>query len=249
MILVDRRIGSKDLLAPLIKLGLDAELTELSFGDVAFEGKGSNHTSLAIGIELKTIPDLVNSVRSGRFAGHQLPGLRQMYEHSWLVIEGTYRSDRAGALTRYQGSRRGWTSVHGQMTASELEKQVLTFELCGGLHVRYTNSRRATLNFIASLFRWWTDKSMERHQSHLAVHTPHGFTPLSEFRQVVSRFPGIGLKTSLAVEKHFEAHLERAVCAGVDEWAAIETRTDSGTTRRIGLKVADGVVRFCQGEI
>ena len=251
MILVDRRIGSKDLLAPLIKLGLDAELTELSFGDVAFEGKGQHNTSVDIGIELKCLPDLISSLRTGRLAGHQMPGLLKTYEYTWLVIEGTWRPDRKGevALLRNRGwHSRTWQPLHGRMTVSEMEKQVLTLELCGGLHVRYTNNRRATLEFISTLFRWWTDKSMSKHQSHLAVHVPQGFSPISDFRQVVSRFPGIGLKTSLAVERHFHASLDRACTADVDEWAAIETKDDKGKPRRVGIKVAEGVVKFCRGE-
>src|ERR1035437_1169131 len=69
MILIDKRIGSADLLAPLQAAGFDAQLVELAFGDLAFEGKGPNGTTLNVGVELKRLGDLVSSLRTGRLAG------------------------------------------------------------------------------------------------------------------------------------------------------------------------------------
>src|SRR3954469_1333034 len=105
---IDRRIGSKDLLKPIIATGLDAEITELAFADVAFTGQGTNGVSVDIGIELKNLNDLVGSLRSGRLAGHQLPGLRSAYEFSWLIVEGLWRTNDAGMVVTYQGKSRGW---------------------------------------------------------------------------------------------------------------------------------------------
>ena len=79
MIWVDSRIGSKDLAAPLTRLGLPAELTTLPFGDIAFEGQGDDRGPLTVGIEFKVLTDLVQSLRSGRLVGHQVPGLRQTW--------------------------------------------------------------------------------------------------------------------------------------------------------------------------
>lgn len=247
MLLIDRRVGSKDLYPPLKKLGLPADLVELDYGDLAFEGRGPNATSVLVGIELKTLPDLVNSLRTRRLARRQLPGLLKTYEHAWLVVEGLWRPDRQGELTMYQGPRRRWRPLHGRMSSSEMEKRLLTLEMCG-LHVRYTTSRVATLAFVVSLYRWFTDKTMEQHQSHIAIHGPLHLVPISRFRQAVATFPEIGLKTSLAVERHFEGSLDRACTADADEWAAIETRDDKGKTRRIGTKHAEQIVKFCRGE-
>src|SRR5260370_1150504 len=108
MLLVDYRAGSKELVKPLVKLlGADmVEETSLDFGDVAFTGRGPKDTPLDIGIEFKTIGDIAQCCRDGRFAGHQLPGMRKTYAHSWLMIEGTWRHDDAGFITTYQGPRR-----------------------------------------------------------------------------------------------------------------------------------------------
>ncbi len=248
MILVDRRVGSKELLQPLLAAGMMVTLTELEFGDVAFQGFGPKGTTLDIGVELKTIGDCVSSLTSGRLAGHQLPGLRAAYEHTWVLVEGNWRHDDHGQLVTYQGKRRGWKPIPGRMSATELEKQLLTLELCGGVHVRHTNSRSDTLRFLCSLYRWWTDKAVDAHTSHLAVHTPPALVAVSPFRQAVMRWPGLGLKASLAVERHFGASVIRAVTAEPGEWAEIETVDDRGKTRRLGMAVAMKLERFFRGE-
>src|ERR1035437_1042749 len=129
MILVDRRIGSNDLLAPLKAARFEVQLVELEVGDIAFEGKGPNGTTLNVGVELKVLGDRINSLRTGRLAGHQLPGLLKPYDYAWLLVEGQWRANAAGPVTTQK--RRGlWAAVPGKMSASELDKQLLTLELC-----------------------------------------------------------------------------------------------------------------------
>lgn len=247
MLLVDDRVGSKDLLKPLRDAGLPAEIARLEFGDVTFQGKGPGGSSLDIAVELKTLSDLVGSLRSGRLAGHQLPGLSQQYDYTWLVVEGMWRHDEAGQVITYRGKYRGWVPVPGRMSAGELEKQVLTLENCGGLHVRYTNSRRDTVRFLSNLYRWWTDVAVDQHTSHLAVHTAPTIVPVSDFRQAVMRWPNIGLKTSKAVEREFGRSIRKACLASIERWAGIETITDKGQARRLGQKAATEIVRFLEG--
>ena len=239
-ILIDSRVGSHDLVKPLQATGLPVEEVVLPFADVAFQGKGPNGTILDIGIELKRLGDLVVSLRSGRLAGHQLPGLREAFDYYWLVVEGYWHVNLKGQLV--EKHQRGWHPLLGNMSASEMEKQVLTLELCGGFHVRFTNTRADTLHFIRSLYRWWSDKSLEKHQSHLMVHTPPTLVPVSDERAFYMRLPGVGLKASLAVERHF-ASPRRALTAGIADWAAIETASD-GKTRRLGTAVASNIEKF-----
>jgi ERCC4-type nuclease len=248
MLLIDRRVGSKDLLKPLKSAGLDAEIVELEFADVAFSGKGAKGASVDIGIELKTLTDLVGSLRSGRLAGHQLPGLRAHYEHAWLVVEGLWRTNETGHVTTYQGKTRGWVPLHGKMTGSELEKQVLTLELCGGLHARYTNSRADTVRFIGNLYRWWSDVALDEHTSHQAVHQPPTLVPISDFRKAVCQFPGVGIAFSKAAEVWFNGSLKQAVNAPAEEWANITLFDGDGKSRRLGTKLAERVVRFLEGQ-
>jgi ERCC4-type nuclease len=251
MLLVDYRAGSKELIKPLAKiLGSDkVEEASLDFGDVAFTGRGAKNVLLDIGIEFKTLADIVQCCRDGRFAGHQLPGMRKTYDHSWLMIEGTWRHDEtSGLITGYQGSFRGWRAIPGKMRASEFEKHLLTFELCGGVHVRYTNLRADSLRAIVELYRWWTDRTFDSHTSHLAIHQPVTLGVVSDFRKAVMAWPSIGLKVSKAVETYFtnqqtgKGSIVAASLADVDQWAEIET-----DGRRFGRASAQKLVKFLRG--
>lgn len=244
VLLVDARAGSKDLVKPLAKLlGDVVEMTSLEFGDVAFTGRGPENKPLDIGIEFKTIGDIAQCCRDGRFSGHQLPGMRKTYDYSWLMIEGTWRHDEAGFITTYQGPRRGWQSLPGRMRASEFEKHILTFELCGGVHVRYTNSRADSVRAIGNLYRWWTDRTMDSHTSHLAVHTPVTLGTVSDVRSAMMSWPGIGLKVSKDVEAKFNGSIRKACRATVPDWAGIVTGG-----KRLGESTAQRIDRFLDGK-
>lgn len=261
LILVDNRGGSegekaivRDLLNPLIAAGLPAVLSRMDSADIAFVGKGANGTSLDIGIELKRLDggstDLTQSLRSGRLAGHQLPkmvGPNGAYDFGFLCIEGIWSHDDHGQVVVEQGKKRKLVQIRGHMSASAMEKQLLTLELCGGLHVRYTNTRRDTIRFIGALYRWFTDGPIDSHTSHLALHNAPTFIAISPFRQAITKFPGVGIKVSKAVETHFGGSLCKAVMAPVEEWAGIQTLTAEGQLRRLGTKVAQRIVTFCKG--
>ena len=243
MLLVDNRAGSKDLAAPLQQMGLSVELLEMPFGDVAFVGKGSLGVSVDVGIEFKQFEELLASIRSGRLVGHQLPGMILAYEFRWLVIEGEWRVDaKTGLLLTEQyvpkKRRREWLPARPNMTASELDKQLLTLQLCGGLNgVYFTPKPADTLRILASLYHWFCDRDMDAHTSHLAVYQPASLVPTSEFCKIVRGIDGIGRKASLAAERKFKT-VRRAMRASIQEWAELETLDDKGKTRRLGEKVA-----------
>jgi ERCC4-type nuclease len=242
MLLVDDRAGSNDLVVPLQRLGLPAELSRLEYGDLAFVGRGEGKTTVDIGIEFKKLAELITSIRDGRFAGHQLPGMNLTYTHYWLLIEGAWKSNTKGEII--VPHRHGWHPIQTGMTASAFNKHILTFELCGGCHVHFTNTRVDTHRFICSLYRWWTDVAMDAHTSHLAVHTPVGLIPLSPFRQAICSWPGIGRKTSKAIETHFGGSITRAATATTDEWAGIVINSNG---RRLGHATAEKLQRFLRG--
>ena len=253
MIFIDNREGSEYLVAPLTRVGLPVESVRMDSGDLAFEGKGEAGTLLNIGIEFKTLSDLVASLRSGRLneQRNRMLGPDGAYDYAWLLIEGRWRTGSDGVVeTYYLNSRKrwAWKPLEGRITASEMQKQVLTLELCGGFYVRYCNTRHDSLQFIVDVYHWWHDRPLDAHTSHLRAHTTPLFIPISDFRDAIQRYPGIGLRSSLAVEKHFQANLRRATHAGVEEWAGIEVIGVRGKTKRIGVKVAEQIVQFCGGK-
>lgn len=240
MILVDSRTGSAELAAPLKRLGFDVDTTMLEFGDVAFAGRGEHDAPVEIGIEFKKIDECLQSLRSGRLEGYQLPGLRKLYDWSWLLIEGDYRVDKDG-LVCLKSRHRGWRPAHGKFTANEFEKRLLTLQLRGGLYVARSATRQDTLRTIGTLYRWWTDCALDAHSSHCTPYRPPAPVALSDFRETIRTLPQVGLRFSLAAQRQFKS-IRRAINAGPREWAALIALDENNHTRRFGERNAQRVV-------
>lgn len=89
MILVDDRIGSKELLPIIQRIGVPCELSRLSYGDAAFEGNGPKGP-ITVGVERKTLNDMLACIEDARYAAHQRPGMLALYSKSYLCIEGLW---------------------------------------------------------------------------------------------------------------------------------------------------------------
>lgn len=258
MILVDKRGGSGPLQSALEQAGLPCTETLLAFGDFAFEGKGPNGTTLQIGIEYKTLPDFISSVRSGRLTGHQLrgmrdgtykpdtPGIRVTFDRIWLVIEGDWQADDHGRVCTYKGPKHGWKPVHGGISAPELEKRIIGLEVRAGVYVWPTRNAAATVRYLTHLYRDLTDGAWESHTSHLAPHNPESLEELTPFQDAVMKWPGVGLAVSKAAQKKFGS-LRRAMTAPLAHWADLTMESSAKTHRRFGeanaRKVCDFLVK------
>lgn len=252
MIYVDSREGSKDLLAPLKTAGLPVELTLLKFGDIAFEGRGEGGTPLSIGVEHKKIPDLIQSLE-GRLPGHQLPGMVNTYDRRWLIVEGDWTHDTQGRTAMFKG-RGARKPMKGAPPAIELEKRLLTLETRGGIAIRICPDRRDTVRFLTALYRFWTDKNLDAHKSHLAMYAPdldRGiFNPPSDFRKALSvLLPGVSSAVSQAIEEECggaknstRAKLVEMLSWNLKAWADLITVSNNGKARRLGESRAAHIV-------
>lgn len=252
---VDYREGSHDLVQPLQERHIEVVETELQFGDLAFAGKGVGGKSVDIGIEFKKLEELVDSMRTGRLTGHQLPGMRgarkgqdPLYDFAWLVFEGELLYDKQGRLLKRVG-RTFFKPIHGGMTINELYKRLTSIQLGWGVSWVNTRTRRDTLQFLEALYRTWTDRAQDDHTSHLGLYTPPALEPVSAFRQTVSGplFPGISLTTSEAVEQAFDGSLREAVNASAKTWAAIEVIDKHGKAKKFGQKRAERIIASITG--
>lgn len=245
MILVDRRDGSKELIEPLRAMGLEVESLELPFGDVSFVGRGPKGP-VEVGIEFKQLGECISSLRTERLQGFQAPGMREFYEFRWLLIEGEILTDSRGILQK-RVDRRELRPLAGHMTLSEYNKRLLGLHLRGGLNPWQTRARRETLRWIVDLYRAWTDTAWDKHTSHLGIYQAPSIVPLSDFRQAVCRWPGIGIRTSAIVEQVFKGSVSRAATASAKTWAQIAIPDEEGNPRRFGPRRAETLVRFLQG--
>ena len=221
MLLIDYRVGSAELLTPLRKMGLPAERGDIP-ADIAFEGHGEGGAPVMVGIEFKKLGELVQSLRTQRLQGYQLLTMREHFQFCYLLVEGELRYDTKGYLTTRVG-RRDFKRLPGTMGVSELLKRLFTLHLNGGLNILpFARIRADTLLTISTLYHTWTDKSLNEHESHIAIYQAPTLAPVSEFRAFMSRIDGISLRKSLTIEKHFGGSIRRAVNASMIEWMKID---------------------------
>ena len=241
-ITIDSRVGSKDLMAYLPKA--KARLGRLEYGDASWLGSGPEGVPVMVGVELKRLLDMLQSMQNGRFAGYQLPGLQACYEVVYLIVEGDYRPNpRNGLLEKPIGKR--WVSVElgtRRFMYQELEGFLNTQDVLGKVRVRRTKDPRHTAQLLLALHHWWTDKTWEEHRSHLALDESGGLaggflTKPGLKRRVAKELPGIGWGRSIAVAEHFES-VREMVNAEREEWMGIP-----GIDKVISEKVVESIRR------
>ena len=241
MILLDPRIGSKHLAEHFDALSVPYELTHLEFGDAAFLGNGESGT-VSVGVEVKNILDLVNSMASGRLAGHQIPGLLDRYgSNVWLIVEGSYRAKKGSGLLEVPKGV-GWCPLSlgpRPVFAADVENFLTTLEVQAGLKVRKTHSERETAAVIGLLHGWWS-RPYGEHRSLKTIHRPSVPIRLKQTDAVTSQIqrlavglPGVGYERSWAIADHFSSPVGMAL-AGTGEWQLIPG---------IGRTGADRIVR------
>ncbi len=228
MILLDPRVGSKHLAEHFDALEVPYELTHLEFGDAAFVGEGETG-AVSVGIELKNIGDLVNSMTSGRLAGHQLPGLLDRYgSNVWLIVEGIYRAKKGSGLLEVPRGA-GWSPLspgNRPIFAADVENFLTTLEVQAGVKVRLTRCERDTATTIGLLHGWW-QKPWGTHRSLHVIHRPtqpmHLTTKDSvsvQIQRIALGLPGVGYDRSWAIAGAFKSPAWMAL-AGESEWAEV----------------------------
>lgn len=245
-LLVDPRVGSRDLLPLLLSLAVPARLSPLESADFAFTGLGPGFRPTRIGIERKRLSDLITSIESGRFASTQLPRLKSSYDQTWLVVEGVWRSGKSGRIEVWKRNKVGrggrWYPYDfgGIKSADQIEAWLLTATIKAGVHVIKTGRREETAEFIARLYRWWNcENGWEGHNSHRAIDQvahlvdKQYLAPLDLGGEIASRLPGIGPKLCRVVQDSFETPLDMAL-AGIAQWSAIQWESARGRKMRVG---------------
>lgn len=226
-LLIDERVGSKELLDHIP----NASLSRLDFGDVSFWGMGPGGMPYLIGIERKEIHDFIDSFTSGRLQGHQIPGMANSFNKSYLIVEGIIR--RSGNVLQVM-QRGKWRDL--PLPANTVDKVITTIESVAGITTRFTGTLYETALVIQSLHEWWL-VGYDSHKSHLGFSVEpmpvciFGKPPL--IRRIAKELPGIGWERSSEVEKHFGS-VEAMLMAGVKEWQSIP---------KIGKKLAERIVK------
>lgn len=251
-VLIDRRTGSKDLL-PLLPRGC-AELTDLEFADAVVVGNGPDGP-VTEAFERKRLGDALACLQDGRFAGHQLRGLRNDYDFVWLVIEDEIRADpRTGILQRryeqrVKGKRRGTTRTEGRWVDAmfgakstimwrDFMHWLLSMRRKGGVDdITFTRNAKETADLIWTVHTW-RQKKWSAHKSVDVFNRSQDRPGSILFRpslvaEIAGRYDGIGYEKALAISDKFKTPAD-FIGATISELMAIDG---------IGKKLAESIVR------
>ena len=205
-----------------------------------------------IGYERKKLSDLIASMKDRRLAGHQIQGMRKIYDRVELIIEGYWRPNPdTGALETMQ--RGQWAPVYHQSEGiSYRQLDSYLYSLCekAGVVSWRTGSTADTAHLYASRYHWWR-KDYDAHRSHDALYTND---PSAQRRGAVmvmngdpspvvllaAQIPGIDSK-AWDVGKHFRSPYDM-VSADVDEWRTVHWTDRSGKSKRFGKESCKKIV-------
>jgi len=243
MIYIDPRVGSRHLLAALGNRGLPASLRQMDFGDVAFDLSGPEGLPIPVGMELKSISDMLSCITTKRFCGHQLPGLCRSYRIKYFIIEGAKREGPDGMLEVPYGGR--WTTHPARMYYTDVMEWLTGIEVRAKVLLRFTYDTSDTASQIRALYKYGL-KAWEDHNSFNVFTEPEEladgvtFEPILRRRRFAALLPGIGWEKSKSAAELFPS-IGAMANATPEEWAKLEY----GKKRRmkISLKTAVEIVK------
>lgn len=248
MIDIDPRTGSRDLVnyPPLSSL---ARLTRLNSADVRFVGQGPDSTPILIGIELKSILNLVSSISSGQLQSHQIPNMLVDYDVRWLLYYGAHRSSPRNDLqiptknNKWRNYKQGKSSVPYGYVYAFLSSP--SFTNTGFFSQRVSNVQEAA-SWIGVLYRTW-QKPYHKHSSMkrlaridyslMPTANPDVDRSLLQRAKIAQAIEGLGYERAMAAANHFPTP-RAMLSASAGEWSRVPG---------IGKVVANNVVRVATG--
>ena len=231
MILVDDRTGSVEI-APLLQ---DPMVCRLDYADFAWSGNGPEGP-VDVGVERKTLMDLLSSMTTGRLSGHQIIGLTHHYDWVYLLVEGIWKPDRNTGVLQHITKGGKWGPV-AQGSRRFMARDIWNFSntlqvMCGIITVT-TSNHWETARWLAACNGWW-EKKWGNHRSHLQFQKPVTHARLSKPTLVVrmaSQLAGVGWDRARKIGVLFET-MEDLMAADVDDLMGVDG---------IGIKMAERI--------
>lgn len=245
MILVDTKGDKPDkhpgleMVLTLNRLGAASQQSDLLHGDACFEGNGPDG-SILVGIERKTLHDLLNCIMDGRL-NEQRKGMRHMYAISFLMVEGHWKAhDPNGALMEgfNGGVSWGYCKHRAHMPYESVYNYLASMALAGMI-VTYSRDLFHTCYNIRCLYRYfqkrWDDHTAARELHKVAIPQMNARAPLV-LKWAVD-LDDIGIKKGDLAARHFRKPITLAQ-ADEQEWLRIPG---------VGVKTAQQIVREIWG--
>ena len=242
---IDSRAGSNKLIE---KFPGECEESQLEFGDIAFFGKGPDNQTWYIGIEYKTLEDVVGCIKSGRFTGTQLPGMMRLYDLCFLLVEGIPRPDRqSGQLVRYRGKAIYGLGLNYAAFDNFLTSVNVFSSLAGKpCIVKMASTEFETVRMITDIYNLF-QKPWEEHTAMsnpdltkvhrvsydmevLKVSPDDPEYPTYLLRKQLFQIQGVGWEVAGTLSEHFKT-MEDALKASQRDWESLE-RVGKGLAKR-----------------
>lgn len=240
MILVDSRVGSAELAPHIRKVGVPCEVTQLPYGDFAFEGNGPKGR-ITVGIERKALHDMLHCIDDSRYAAFQRPGMLNLYDKSILMMEGVWRPHEDGWLMEgfNGGTSWGFCRYRSQKAMYAKLRRYLFSIALSGVIVLHTRDIIHTAYDTCELFHYfqkrWQDHTSLIETQKLTIASLNIRPPL--VHRWASDIEDIGAKLSIEAVTLFKTPI---ALANSDEsaWTRI---------RGIGVGTAQKIVKEIRG--
>lgn len=248
MILMDPRMGGKvevkdrkiaAFISHITSSGIKCETEILSYGDFCFEGNGPKG-KLSVGIEYKTLHGMLQDIDDSRYV-QQRTGMAQMYDKSFLIVEGHWKPHEQGFLMEGFNSGTSWGFCKyrtSRVMYAKLYRYLLSVSM-SGVVVIYSRDLQQTAYNICECFHYF-QKPWDQHTAlldtrKLAIPTLNGRPSL--VRLWASDITDVGVKISIEAERLFKTGF---ALANSDESAWMRLP-------RVGAKTAMQIIREIRG--
>jgi ERCC4-type nuclease len=230
-----------ELMPHFKQIGVTSEKADLVFGDFMFEGKGP-HGTVSIGIERKRLHDMLHCIDDARLSGHQLVGMKQMYDVRVLLLEGHWKPhEPQGVLMEgfHGGMNWGYCRYRSQRTMySKLYRYLISVAMSGVIITHSRDLWHSAFN-ICEWYHYfqkpWQNHTSFQEIQKIAIPTMHGKPKL--VRLWANAIEGIGTKLSQDAERIFRTPLALAN-ADEEDWLRIPG---------VGVKTAQQIVKEVWG--
>lgn len=239
MIIVDSRTGSKELLPYIRNFKVKSELSSLLFGDSCFEGNGPKG-KIMVGVERKTLHDMLHCIDDSRYSAYQRPGMQAMYDQSYLLVEGLWKPHENGFLMEgFNGSSWGPCRYRSKpVLYSKLRRYLFSMSL-SNVTVLYSRDIVQTAFDMCELFHYY-QKKWDQHTSLLEtqkLNLPSLQGKASLVRKWAADIDDVGVKFSESAEGIFKTPLKLAQSSELD-WMRV---------KGIGVATAQSIIRQIWG--
>lgn len=243
MIHVDLNKGSIELLPYIRRIakGITVQDVGLSSGDFYFQGNGPDGR-IDIGIERKTVDDMLDCIETGRYMNSQRLKMKEDYNISVLFLEGHWRPhDPDGWLMEgyKDGLSWGYNKHRSQRSLYSGLYRYLISVASTGVIICYPRNIWQCAYDVVEWYHYW-QKPFHEHNSARDIYMP-AIPSLTAKPSLVKKWAycldDVGPKISDLAARHFRKPITLAE-ADETEWVKIPG---------VGVKMAKDIVRKIRG--